>query len=112
MKNVTIKVFDKTDKQYVMRLIDADGKLMHDRELDAAKVEQLLDEVEAQYHDASPQLGKLGRRLYDWLDGPKDQWLNKAFKDTQALALHLDVAGRPAPSALGIAPRRHGLPLR
>ena len=94
LDNLTIRIFNRTPQTAVMRLLSASGDLIDERELNRAEVDAWIDQVETGYADVSPALGLLGRRLYDWLDGPEHRWLAKAFAEHDALCLHIDAAER------------------
>jgi hypothetical protein len=95
MRQHTFRIFAKTESASFLRLHGEDGRLLAERELSVSTVEQLVDQVEREYRTAMPNLVDLGRRLYEWLDGPTERWLEEALKDALGVALHVDVEERP-----------------
>src|SRR4051812_24640303 len=94
MKQHTFKVFPKTDSSSTLRLLSEDGRLVAERELSIPALQQLIDQVERDYRTAMPKLVDLGKRLYEWLDGSTERWLEQALHHAPGLALHVDVEER------------------
>jgi len=69
-----------------------DGAPIAQRPVEPAGVEALVAEVEAEYCPGSQGLGTLGRRLFDWLNGPEG-WLVQARAAGPGVAIHLDLPG-------------------
>jgi len=94
MRTFTFTVFAKTDKISTLRFLGPDGKAIGERDLAQEKIDALIREVESGYRVAAPRLEDLGTRLYEWLDGPTERWLELALPGPDGLALHIDVAER------------------
>ena len=77
-----------------MRLFGPHGKQVGQRQLSAVEIGHFVQQVEASYQRSSPDLRKLGKRLYHWLDGPSQRWLAGARRGTPGLAIHIDVQQR------------------
>ena len=92
MQELRFAVFGEGTESSRLRCYGADGQLQAERDLPANKIDELVDEVEKAYGTTSPDLQKLGRRLYAWLDGPTERWLAKALTDANNLAIHIDVS--------------------
>lgn len=60
------------------------------------EIDELVDAVGSAYDGPAPDLGRLGRRLYDWLDGSGQRWLATALEGLrgEGLTLRLDVGHR------------------
>jgi hypothetical protein len=89
MKHYIFKIFPKSDKVSVLRFLASDGGLIGERELAIPDVQRFIDEVEASYRAAAPGLSDLGRRLYEWLDGSTERWLEKVRAGAPGLVIHL-----------------------
>jgi len=80
-----------------LQLLNGGATLLDSRPLDMVGVERLVQEVERAYEFeeiVKVDLVGLGRRLYDWLDGPLC-WLKKVREDSpDGLTLHIDVSER------------------
>src|SRR5688500_11743140 len=74
-----------------LRFHTPDGRLVDSRPL--AGLSGFVDEVEAGYATVAPSLELLGRRLYEWLDGPTERWMEKVLPGPDGLAIDVDVAG-------------------
>jgi tetratricopeptide (TPR) repeat protein/CHAT domain-containing protein len=94
MREYTFQVFPKTESRKLIRYLGAEGQLLAQRELPETAIQALLDAVETQYYNPAPRLAELGARLYEWLDGPTERWLEKALTDAPGVAIHIDVAER------------------
>jgi CHAT domain-containing protein len=91
MKILRFDVFENR----LLRLFD--GKSITpqaERALDAADVSALIGFVEKNYRQTGGDLPGVGRRLYDWLDGPAERWLADALNNSNGHALHIDVEER------------------
>ncbi|MBI3272434.1 MAG: tetratricopeptide repeat protein [Planctomycetes bacterium] len=94
MREFTFTVFAKTDTVSILRFIGPDGKAIGERELAASAIHAFVQQVESDYRVAAPRLAELGSRLYEWLDGPTERWLELARRGPGGLSLHVDVAER------------------
>ncbi|MFN7962138.1 MAG: CHAT domain-containing protein [Thermoanaerobaculia bacterium] len=94
METIRFEVFEATAAESRLRCFGGDGKLLGERPLPAAEVAALVSEVEAGYSAAAPDLLGLGRRLYDWLDGPTERWLARARQRPGGLVVEVDVSER------------------
>ncbi|OQY80731.1 MAG: hypothetical protein B6D41_20610, partial [Chloroflexi bacterium UTCFX4] len=103
MQTHLIQVFPKTEDLAWLRWFDSADNLRAERPLDMLRVMEFVNAVERDYQANAPQLGALGRRLYEWLDGPTERWLAQAREGTRELAVHLDVK----PHAWGETRLRH-----
>ena len=74
-----------------LRFFDPSGKMLGERELSAADIDNLVTEVEDGYRAASPSLAELGHRLFTWLDDPSKRWLAEARRGTPGLTIHIHV---------------------
>lgn len=90
MRSYRLEVVPKTDTVRIFRLYRPDGTLAGERELEG--VDPFIHDVEAGYQMGNPDLPRLGRRLYEWLDGPTERWLETALPGAGGLAVHVDVA--------------------
>ncbi len=71
-----------------------DGRLLGERPLPQAEVDARIAEIEREYRTAGVDLLTLGRRLYDWLDGPTERWIEQARQANGELTLYVDTAAR------------------
>ena len=94
MQTHLIQVFPKTEDLAWLRWFDAANQLRDERPLEMMRVIEFVNAVEREYQTHASQLSALGRRLYEWLDGPTERWLEQARQDTRELAVHLDVESR------------------
>lgn len=90
MRTYRFEAFDLSAPTPILRLYGPDGKLMGTRTLTG--VEDFIQQVEDGYKARAADLPKLGRKLYEWLDGPIERWLETALPGPQGLALNVDVA--------------------
>jgi len=81
--------FESFDSAH-LRFYDPDGRFIESRPL--AGISEFIDEVETGYATVSPNLERLGRRLYEWLDGPTERWMEKVLPGPQGVAVNVDVA--------------------
>jgi tetratricopeptide (TPR) repeat protein/CHAT domain-containing protein len=91
MKSYVVQIFRKTS-QSVLRFFDdptVARPLPQQRPLPPEPIEAFVREVDAEYKKRAPNLADLGQRLYRWLDGPTERWLERII--TEPAALHLDV---------------------
>src|SRR5262245_20476293 len=88
------EVFPKSDSLVMLRLRGSNGQLIGDRQLVRSEVQAFITEVEQEYRKSIKSLHDLGRRLYDWLDGPTERWLAQARANTTGLTLHVAVEER------------------
>lgn len=91
MKSYVVQIFRKTS-QSVLRFFDdptAARPLPVERPLPPEPIEAFAHEVDAEYKKRAPNLADLGQRLYRWLDGPTERWLERII--AEPAALHLDV---------------------
>jgi hypothetical protein len=94
MQQFTFQIFAQTATEQRLRLLDEQGKLRDERSLPQADIERFVAEVEKDYRSSKLDLSRLGRRLYEWLDGPTERWLAELRKQHSDLALHVDVESR------------------
>ena len=94
MRLFTLQVFSQTATEQRLRLLDDQGKLFGERSLPQADIERFVTEVEKDYRASKLDLSALGRRLYEWLDGPTERWLAGLRAQHSNLALHVDVENR------------------
>ncbi|HEX7242657.1 MAG TPA: CHAT domain-containing protein, partial [Longimicrobiaceae bacterium] len=87
-----MEVFSRTEDAATLRFYGTDGALVGTRELDG--LQGFIGEVEKGYRTRAPDLVSLGQRLYEWLDGPTERWLDGALPGPGGLAVHVDVAER------------------
>jgi hypothetical protein len=71
MRQYVFETVEQTDERTLLRLRDGGGGLMGQRTLEMSAVRAPIDEVEAGCRADAPDLPGLGRKLYDWLDGPE-----------------------------------------
>ena len=91
MKVFEIEVFKKHDTALLFRLCNNEGELLQERPLDRASVESLVEDIEASSSQPAPDLAMVGRRLYEWLDGPSERWLEKLRQGNDRIAIHIAV---------------------
>ncbi|MFH0982861.1 MAG: CHAT domain-containing protein [Planctomycetota bacterium] len=92
MRRYSFQVFRQDTDQPILRCLDADGRLIGQRPLARTDLAAFVREVEQGYQIANSDLPNLGRRLYEWLDGPTERWLASACENNaEGLALHIDV---------------------
>ncbi|MFS8065559.1 MAG: CHAT domain-containing protein [Byssovorax sp.] len=94
MKSYVVQVFRKTS-QSVLRFFDdptAARPLPVERPLPPEPIEAFTREVDADYRKRAPNLADIGNRLYRWLDGPTERWLERIL--AEPATLHLDVDER------------------
>lgn len=98
MRHHAIKVFQKTSEVALLRFLSPEGTLIGERELSLPEIERFAAEVERQYrvftYDPTAELPVLGRKLYEWLDGPTTRWLAEAMSNSEGMTLRIDVAER------------------
>ncbi|MGH9851223.1 MAG: CHAT domain-containing protein, partial [Blastocatellia bacterium] len=94
MDKITFSIFQKTDSLSHLRLLDGEGKLAGERELDNDAVAAFTNLAEAYYRRDTPQLTEIGSQLYEWLDGPTERWLARVGAGAQGTAVFVDVAER------------------
>jgi len=75
-----------------LRVLDRDGRLVDERPLNAAEIEEFVERVDAEYASSGPDLVGLGEQLFSWLDGPTERWLVD-LRDENTV-LHLSCEGR------------------
>jgi len=75
-----------------LRVLDRDGRLVDERSLNAAEIEEFVERVDAEYASSGPDLVGLGEQLFSWLDGPTERWLVD-LRDENTV-LHLSCEGR------------------
>jgi len=75
MRLFTLQIFSQTAAEQRLRLLDDQGQLLGERSLPQADIERFVTEVEKDYRASRLDLSALGRRLYEWLDGPTERWL-------------------------------------
>ena len=94
LKRFVFSVVQKTDALVLLRLSDGDGKDDWATRIAYRRSTQFVEEIETSYHAYAPELRQLGRRLYDWLDGPTERWLTSLVNHAGAegCALYIDVA--------------------
>ncbi|MCH7814195.1 MAG: hypothetical protein IID40_09265, partial [Planctomycetes bacterium] len=73
MRCYSFTVFDRQPGQPALRFLGPDGALIAERDLPPAAIDELVARVEKGYAKTSPDLADIGRRLYDWLDGPTER---------------------------------------
>jgi len=93
MQTCTFRIFKQTDEVSLIRF-EGPGGQSGQRPLDPAEVAKLIAEVAKSYAPGSDTLPGLGRRLYNWLDGPTERWLAQARQGGRGLAVRIDAAGR------------------
>jgi tetratricopeptide (TPR) repeat protein len=94
MQRFTFQIFAQTASEQRLRLLGEQGKLLGERSLPQADIERFVAEVEKDYRSSRLDLRDLGRRLYEWLDGPTERWLAGLRAQHSNLALHVDVENR------------------
>ncbi|MBL8253499.1 MAG: hypothetical protein JNJ76_07865, partial [Candidatus Competibacter sp.] len=94
MRQFTFQIFAQTAAEPRLRLLEEQGKLLGERSLPLADIERFIAEVEKDYRSSRLDLRGLGRRLYEWLDGPTERWLAGLRAQHPDLALHVDVENR------------------
>ncbi|MGH9839797.1 MAG: CHAT domain-containing protein [Blastocatellia bacterium] len=96
MNRLTFQVFAKTDHLSNLRLLDQHDNLIGERPLPNAEIEAFADEVKRAYRRgaSAQELAALGRRLYEWLDGPTERWLAGLRDHPQGTVACIDVAQR------------------
>src|SRR3982751_6277837 len=94
MRPCRFEVFPRSPDTPVLRCWDEADRLVGERLLARAEVERLAAEVDAAYRRSALDLAELGRRLYAWLDGPTERWLEQARQGVPGLAVHVDVEER------------------
>ena len=94
MKVYHLEVYPKTQEVPMLRFQDQNGTNIKERPLDREEVEQFSTEMEEEYRKVAAGLPRLGRLLYEWVDGPTQRWLERIVNDPEGLALHLD--GKPS----------------
>ncbi|MGH9842895.1 MAG: CHAT domain-containing protein, partial [Blastocatellia bacterium] len=94
MNQFTFSIFQKTDSLSLLRLLDREGKLIAERELDGDAVNGLAALVDDYYRRNTPKLAEIGARLYRWLDGPSERWLARESDGPAGTAVYVDVVER------------------
>ncbi|MDI1445432.1 tetratricopeptide repeat protein [Polyangium sp. 6x1] len=94
VQTYTLTVFDKGGGVSELRLLGPDDREIGSRPLDPAAVQQFATAIVGAYHAPAPQLALLGQRLYEWIDGPTERWLEGILETTPGLALRIDVDAR------------------
>ena len=94
METRRLEVFQQTEGRCLMRLFDAQDRLVDERDLDATALQVLLNESEQRYHSGRGSLAALGQRLYAWLNPTEAPWLDRLQQDHRDLCLHITVAER------------------
>ncbi|MGI8984385.1 MAG: CHAT domain-containing protein [Acidimicrobiales bacterium] len=93
MRELRIEVLDEGS---ALRLVDAAGTPLGRRSLAPGEIDALVDEVATAYDTRAPDLARLGRRLFDWLDGSGQRWLSSQMAElrNEGLTLRLGVGHR------------------
>ena len=91
MKNYRLEVFPKTQEVPMLQFHDQNGTVIDGRPLDREEIERFARDVEEEYRKVAPVLPRLGRSLYEWVDGPTQRWLERVANDPEGLALLIDV---------------------
>lgn len=73
-----------------LRIVAPDGEVLDSRPL--AGMDALIEGVEDGYGGYTPDHGRLGSRLHDWLAGPRPGWLDAALAGAGGVTLSVDVA--------------------
>lgn len=60
-----------------------------ERQLSREEVAKLVGDLDADYSSSHPDLATVGNRLYRWLDGPTERWLQSARAAEQPISLYL-----------------------
>ncbi len=94
MNHLTFSIFQKTDSLSLLRLLDHEGRLAGERELDNDAVVALASLADAYYRRDTPQLTAIGAQLYEWLDGPTERWLARVGDGADGTVVFVDVAER------------------
>ena len=94
METRRLEVFQKTEDRCLLRLFDADDRLIDEHDLDAPALQELLKESEQRYHTGRGSLAALGQRLHGWLNPSEAPWLDRVQQDHRDLCLYITVAER------------------
>ena len=94
MNKIIFSVFQKATDLSQLRLLDGEGKLLGQRDLDNNENANLLTLVEAYYRRDAMQLTAIGKLLYGWLDGPTERWLELVAQNADGTAAVNDEAER------------------
>lgn len=96
MQTYYITVRAKTDSLSLLRLRGPGGELIGERELQRKELDDLVEEVEQSYRVTFGfDLLGLGQRLYEWLDGTSDRWLEEIRRSgADGITLLIDVQDR------------------
>ncbi|CAN96871.1 hypothetical protein sce6702 [Sorangium cellulosum So ce56] len=91
MKPYVLQVFDSTKIRFFDD-VSAPRPIPCQRPLPPESIDSFCREVDAEYKKRGSNLANLGSRLYRWLDGPTERWLERVV--TGPAALHIDVDQR------------------
>ncbi len=92
MSELRLELFDDGR---ALRLARADGTAAGRRDLASGDIDAVVDRAGAEYASPAPNLPRLGRGLFEWIDGPGERWLGGCLAERHDhLTLRIDVAGR------------------
>ncbi len=106
MAEFTFRTLAGDDGRLDLRLFGPDGKLMGTRSLTAAEVKDFAFAIARDYAllpaiQSLPAELALGRRLFAWLDGPNEHWMEKVLQPTGPLVLRFEVTEEVVSKPLG-----------
>ena len=85
MDTCYLRVFEKTKAVPLLRLETPDGRLIAERPIDRAEIDQFTAHLENAYtQSTTPSLSRIGQSLYEWLDGPTTRGQIPAFEGEPA----------------------------
>ena len=90
MKTYRVTVFDSEGSNPRLRWWVPDSHAPVERSLVVDEVKSWVAEVENSYRVGGLGLDVLGKRLFNWLDGPTDRWVSRAREQEQGFALQID----------------------
>jgi tetratricopeptide (TPR) repeat protein len=94
MQRHTIELFQKTPGIVQLRFLSPKGNLIGEREHSLQEIIQFAEIVEQKHQisrsDPTGSLPKLGKELYEWLDGPTTRWLAEALNSSGGFTLQID----------------------
>lgn len=89
MNHYSLTIHHNGPDAATLRLLNADGGLVGERNVPASELDSFAAEIAAAYVEPAPNHQTIGQRLYQWIDGSVHGWMQKIFADNQPTTLGL-----------------------